>query len=107
MPTLRLLSYNIRSMRDDTDALRRVIRSAEADVVCIQESPRFLRWRSKFAALGRTTGLVTVGGGRPSGANLILSSLGVDFVSTQDVAFSRDPRLHRRGTTIAVLRLRG
>lgn len=107
MPTLRLMTYNVRSMRDDRAALARVIRSAEPDVVCVQEAPRFLRWRSLCAQLARTSGLVVVGGGRPAGANLIMSTLAVDVISTVDVRFSRDPRLHQRGTAIAVLRLAG
>jgi endonuclease/exonuclease/phosphatase family metal-dependent hydrolase len=107
VPTLRLLSYNVRSMRDDRAALARVIRSAEPDVVCVQEAPRFLRWRSTCAALARTSGLVVVGGGRPAGANLIMSTLGVDVLSTADVLFTKDPGLHQRGAAIAVLRLRG
>lgn len=107
MPTLRLLSYNIRSTRDDRAALARVIASAAADVVVVQEAPRFLRWRSKCAALARTSGLVVVGGGRTAGANLIMSTLGVDAVSVSDHSFSRDPRLHRRGCVIAILRYRG
>jgi endonuclease/exonuclease/phosphatase family metal-dependent hydrolase len=107
VPTLRLLSYNVRSMRDDRAALARVIRSAEPDVVCVQEAPRFLRWRSKCAALARTSGLVVVSGGRAAGAQLIMSTLGVDVVRTVDVRFSKDPGLHQRGTAIAVLRLRG
>lgn len=107
MARLRLLCYNIRSMRDDRAALARVIRSAEPDVVCVQEAPRFLRWRSTCAALARTSGLVVVSGGRPAAAQLILSTLGVDVVSTADVTFSKEPRLHQRGTAIAVLRLGG
>jgi endonuclease/exonuclease/phosphatase family metal-dependent hydrolase len=107
VPTLRLLSYNVRSMRDDRAALARVMQSAEPDVVAVQEAPRFLRWRSTCAALARTSGLVVVGGGRPAGANLIMSTLGVDVVSTADVRFSKDAGLHQRGTAIAVLRLRG
>jgi endonuclease/exonuclease/phosphatase family metal-dependent hydrolase len=107
VPTLRLLTYNVRSMRDDKAAVARVIRSAAPDVVCVQEAPRFLRWRSKCAALARTSGLVVVGGGRPAGANLILSTLGVDVLSSADVLFSKDPGLHQRGTAIAVMRLRG
>lgn len=105
--TLRLLSYNVRSMRDDRAALGRVISSTEPDVVCVQEAPRFLRWRSKCAELARRSGLVVVSGGRAAGAQLILSNLRVDVVSTQDVRFSKDPRLHQRGTAIAVLRLAG
>jgi endonuclease/exonuclease/phosphatase family metal-dependent hydrolase len=107
VPTLRLLTYNVRSTRDDRAALARVIRTAEPDVVCVQEAPRFLRWRSKCAALARTSGLVVVSGGRPAGANLIMSTLGVDVISTADVRFSPDPGLHQRGTAVAVLRLRG
>ncbi|MEO8887969.1 MAG: endonuclease/exonuclease/phosphatase family protein [Jatrophihabitantaceae bacterium] len=107
MPTLRLLTYNVRSMRDDRAALGRVISSAEADVVCIQEAPRFLRWRSLCAELARRSGLVVVSGGRTAAAQLILSNLRVDVISTQDVKFSKDPGLHQRGTAIAVLRLAG
>jgi endonuclease/exonuclease/phosphatase family metal-dependent hydrolase len=107
MPTLRLLSYNIRSMRDDRAALARVIASAEPDVVCVQEAPRFLRWRSTCAALARTSGLVVVGGGRAARANLIMSSLSVDVDAVHEVAFTTDRGLHRRGAAIAVLRFRG
>ncbi|MDT4982019.1 MAG: hypothetical protein QOG07_3898 [Pseudonocardiales bacterium] len=107
MPILRVLSYNVRSMRDDRAALARVIRSAEPDVVCVQEAPRFLRWRSTCAALARGSGLVVVGGGRPAGANLIMSSLAVDVLKTVDVLFSKDPGLHQRGAALGVLRFRG
>ncbi|MGH8960779.1 MAG: endonuclease/exonuclease/phosphatase family protein [Jatrophihabitantaceae bacterium] len=107
MPTLRLLTYNVRSMRDDRAALGRVISSTDPDVVCIQEAPRFLRWRSLCAELARRSGLVVVTGGRTAAAQLILSNLRVDVISTQDVKFSKDPGLHQRGTAIAVLRLGG
>lgn len=104
---LRVLSYNVRSMRDDHDALAAVIRSAEPDVVCIQEAPRFLRWRSKCAALARTSGLVVVTGGRPAGATLLLSRLGADVHQTRDVLLSRTPGLHQRGLAIAELTVSG
>lgn len=107
MPSLRLLTYNVRSMRDDRAALARVIRSAQADVVVVQESPRFARWRSLCAELARTSNTVVVSGGRPAGSNLILSTLGVNVVATHDVRFSKQPRLHQRGTAIAVLEYRG
>ena len=105
MTTVRLLSYNIRALRDDASAVARVIRAAEPDVVCIQEAPRFLRWRSRCAALARHSGLVIVNGGRPAGSNLIMSTLAVTVESTADVLFTKDPRLHQRGTALAVLRL--
>lgn len=107
MPILRLLSYNIRALRDDRDAVIRVIRAAEPHVVCIQEAPRFLRWRSTCAAIARRSGLVVVGGGRPAAANLLLSTLAVDVVETRDVLFTKDPGLHQRGTALARLALDG
>ncbi|HEV7192198.1 MAG TPA: endonuclease/exonuclease/phosphatase family protein [Jatrophihabitantaceae bacterium] len=107
MPTVRLMTYNIRSMRDDRAALARVISAAAPDVVCVQEAPRFLRWRSTCAALARMSGLVVVGGGRPAAANLVLSTLSVDVVSVSHVLFTKDRGLHQRGTAVAVFRFRG
>jgi endonuclease/exonuclease/phosphatase family metal-dependent hydrolase len=107
VPSLRLLTYNVRSMRDDREALGRVIRSAEPDVVLVQESPRFARWRSLCAELARRSNLVVVSGGRYAGSNLIMSTMAVDVVSTADVLFTRDAGLHRRGTAIAVLTKQG
>lgn len=104
---MRLLTYNVRSLRDDEAAVARVIRAARPDVVAIQEAPRFLRWRAKCAALARRSGLVVVGGGRPAAANLLLSSLAVEVESARDVLFSKDFGLHQRGAALAVLRLNG
>jgi len=87
---LRLLTYNVRSLRDDDAAVGRVIRAANPHVACIQEAPRFFRWRSKCAGLARRAGMVLVTGGRDAGANLVLSTLGVDVVSTRDVLLSRN-----------------
>jgi endonuclease/exonuclease/phosphatase family metal-dependent hydrolase len=105
--TLRLLSYNVRSMRDDIDALARVMREIAPHVAIIQEAPRFLHWQSKCAALARRAGMVLVTGGRKSGANLVLSSLAVEVTATHELAFTADKHLHHRGAAIAVLKLRG
>lgn len=101
------MTYNVRSMRDDRAALGRVLRAAAPDIVLVQEAPRFLRWRARSAQLARLGGLVVVGGGRAAGANLVLSSLGVDVDDVRDVLFSNDRGLHRRGTAIGVLRKGG
>jgi endonuclease/exonuclease/phosphatase family metal-dependent hydrolase len=100
---LRLLTYNIHAMRDDGDAVVRVIRSAAPDVVCIQESQRFLRWRSHAAALARRTGLLMVTGGRPAAGNLLLTSMSVDVEISWDVLLTPEPGLHRRGAAVALL----
>ncbi|HEY3714290.1 MAG TPA: endonuclease/exonuclease/phosphatase family protein [Jatrophihabitantaceae bacterium] len=107
MTVLRLLTYNVRSLRDDDAAVARVIRAANPHVACIQEAPRFFRWRSKCAGLARRAGMVLVTGGRDAGANLVLSTLGVDVVATRDVLLSRNRGYHQRGVAMAVLRLDG
>src|ERR1700722_15875969 len=106
LPTeLRVLSYNVRSLRDDAQAVSTVIRSCNPDVVCVQEAPRFLRWRSKCAALARESGLVVVTGGRPAGAMLLLAALQVRVLEVADVLLSRKRGLHQRGVALATLEL--
>jgi endonuclease/exonuclease/phosphatase family metal-dependent hydrolase len=104
---VRLMSYNVRSLRDDAQAVSTVIRALKPDVVCIQEAPRFLRWRSKCAALARESGLYVVTGGRTAGAMLLLTSLRVRVVSAQDVLLSKKRGLHQRGLAIGVLEIEG
>lgn len=104
---LRVLTYNVRSLRDDAAAVSRVIRDARPDIACIQEAPRFFRWRSKCAALARRSGMVIVTGGRDAGANLVLSTLGVDAVATRDVLLSKNRGYHQRGVAMARLRHEG
>lgn len=105
--TLRVLAYNVRSLRDDADAVADVIRRARPDVVCLQEAPRFLRWRSRCAWLARRSGLLVVTGGRATGATLVLCRLGVDMRRTRNVVLSKTPGLHQRGLAMAGLALRG
>ena len=102
---LRVLSYNVRSLRDDAQAVSTVIRACEPDVVCIQEAPRFLRWRSKCAALARESGLVVVTGGRPAAAMLVLVALRVRVLDAADILLSRKRGLHQRGIALATLEL--
>jgi endonuclease/exonuclease/phosphatase family metal-dependent hydrolase len=104
---VRVLSYNVRSLRDDPAATAAVIRAARADVVLIQETPRFLRWRSKLAALAREAELVTVTGGRPAGAVGVLAGLRARVVFTSDVLLPKRPGLHQRGVALAVLEFGG
>ncbi|GHF32076.1 endonuclease/exonuclease/phosphatase family protein [Streptomyces morookaense] len=101
---VRVLSYNVRSMRDDVAALARVIRACAADVVCIQEAPRFFRWRKAAARLARESGLVYVTGGATASGPMILSSLRAHVEHTEDVLLPRTPGLHQRGFATAVLR---
>ncbi|WP_165988124.1 endonuclease/exonuclease/phosphatase family protein [Streptomyces sp. YIM 98790] len=101
---IRLLSYNIRSMRDDRGALARVIRACAPDVVCLQEAPRFMGWRRLAGRLGRATGLVHVTGGAPTCGTMIMSALWPKVEHTEDVPLPYGPGHHRR--VLATARLR-
>ncbi|MFH8726083.1 endonuclease/exonuclease/phosphatase family protein [Streptomyces termitum] len=101
---VRVLSYNIRSMRDDEDALARVISACAPDVVLVQEAPRFFRWRKHAARLAAKSGLVVLSGGATAAGPLLLCSLRATVERTEDVLLPLTPGLHRRGLATAVVR---
>jgi endonuclease/exonuclease/phosphatase family metal-dependent hydrolase len=100
-----VVSYNIRSLRDDRAALVSVIRELTPDVLCLQEAPRWLRWRARCASLARDTGLLYVGGGGTTGGAAMLAALRVDVRNTLEYRFSRTPGLHKRGAVAALIAL--
>lgn len=104
---VRVLSYNVRSMRDDTDALARVITACAPDLVLVQEAPRFFRWRKKLARLAAASGLVILTGGATAAGPAILCSLRTTVERTEDVLLPLTPGLHRRGFATAVVRFGG
>jgi endonuclease/exonuclease/phosphatase family metal-dependent hydrolase len=106
MTDLRVMSYNVRSLRDDVEALAAVVRECAPDVLLVQEAPRFLRWRSKRAALARQCGLVVATADRPGGL-CIMTALRVDIASTGFELFPKTPRRHQRAIASAVVRLSG
>jgi endonuclease/exonuclease/phosphatase family metal-dependent hydrolase len=68
--TLRVLSYNVKSLQADAAAVRDVIRETDPDVVAVQEPCRYLTGgRRRMRALAAATGTVcVVPGGSPFGA---------------------------------------
>ncbi|MGC3002533.1 endonuclease/exonuclease/phosphatase family protein [Streptomyces sp. G35A] len=104
---LRVLTYNIRSMRDDTRALARVITACAPDVVMLQEAPRFFRWRKKLARLASDSGLVVLSGGATAAGPALLCSLRATVERTEDVLLPLTPGRHRRGLATAVVRFGG
>ncbi|MFI1729489.1 endonuclease/exonuclease/phosphatase family protein [Streptomyces acidicola] len=104
---IRVLSYNIRSLRDDTAALARVITACAPDLVLVQEAPRFFRWRKKLARLAAASGLVTLSGGATASGPALLCSLRATVERTEDVLLPLTPGLHRRGFATAVVRFGG
>jgi endonuclease/exonuclease/phosphatase family metal-dependent hydrolase len=106
MSELRLLTYNVRSLRDDVEAVAAVIRACQPDVVAVQESPRTLRWRSKRAALARKSGLVVATANRDGGL-MLMTSLGAKILSTRFTVLPKSPNLHQRAVAMADVELRG
>ena len=104
---IRVLSYNIRSMRDDNAALARVIRACEPDLVLVQEAPRFFRWRKAAARLAAAADLVILSGGATAAGPMLLCSLRATVERTEDVLLPLTPGLHRRGFATAVVRIGG
>ncbi|MFE4668519.1 endonuclease/exonuclease/phosphatase family protein [Streptomyces sp. NPDC056716] len=102
--SIRVLSYNIRSLRDDRTALARVITACAPDLVLIQEAPRFFRWHKKLSRLADATGLVILSGGAPAAGPALLCSLRATVDRTEDVLLPLTPGLHRRGLSTAVVR---
>ncbi|MFI8366307.1 endonuclease/exonuclease/phosphatase family protein [Streptomyces sp. NPDC085466] len=101
---VRILSYNLRSMRDDEDALARVIRACAPDVVLAQEAPRFFRWRKHAARLAAKSELLVLSGGATAAGPLLLCSLRATVERTEDILLPLTPGLHRRGLATAVVR---
>jgi endonuclease/exonuclease/phosphatase family metal-dependent hydrolase len=103
---IRLLSYNVRALRDDAEAVSEVIRACAPDVVCVQEAPRFLRWRSKRAAIARKAGLVVATADRPDGL-MLMTSLRAQVIGTHFTLLSKRPQLHQRAVCAAALDVGG
>ncbi len=102
-----MLSYNVRSLRDAPAAVARVVREAAPDVVCVQEAPKWWRWRSRCAALARACDLVVIAGGLPAGHNLLLCSVSVEVADCREVLLARQSGRHQRGLVTAECALRG
>lgn len=95
------MTWNIRSLRDDRDAVIEVIAAFAPDLLLLQEAPRFLRARSRLAALARESGmLVGVGDGAEVA---VLTSFRLDVGQARTVALSRSRGLHRR--SVALIRV--
>ncbi len=107
MTELRVLSYNVLSLRLGLDRVAAVVRACDADVVCVQEAPRFLFWRRRCRALAAACGLRVVTGGRPAGANLLLAKPSLDVVARRSVKLPWHPPRHRRGIALGTFDVAG
>jgi endonuclease/exonuclease/phosphatase family metal-dependent hydrolase len=106
MTTVRLVGYNVRSMRDDPEAIARILRGLRPDILCVQEAPRFGRWRRGRNLLASGAGLAPVVGERAAGLELCTGPH-VMVLHREHHLLAREPGLHRRGLALAVLEIGG
>jgi len=99
---LRIASYNVRSMKDDVPALGRVVAALRADVLCVQEAPRFLCWRRRRRRLASFGGL-TVAAGRRRGGVAVLTGPRVRLLHGEGRLLESFFPLERRAIAIAVV----
>lgn len=99
--TLRVMTYNLRGLREEVDALVDVVRAARPDVLAVQEPPRGLAGRVRLRRFAARTGLrVAVGGGGARTTALLV----VPHRSVRDATGVRlpwRPGLTRRGAATA------
>lgn len=105
--TLRLLSYNVLSLRMSEETVAAVITACASDIVCLQEAPRFLFWRRRLERLAAATGLRVVAGHRRAGAVAILVAPGVEVLAASVTRLPGRIGRHRRGVATALLGVHG
>ena len=103
--TLRVVSWNVRSLRDDSRGVAAAVAELAPDVALLQEAPRLLGSGLLNRRLARRSGLARAVGGAAAAGNLLLVSRRVRVVEAYAVRLPRRPRLHRRGVVLGVVEL--
>ncbi|GII76079.1 hypothetical protein Sru01_10610 [Sphaerisporangium rufum] len=98
---IRVGTYNVRSMYDDTAALARVITTMAPDLLCVQEAPRFTGWRGARERLARSAGLRPVTGRRLGGV-AVLAGPRTRVIHAESHPLRAFTGLERRAVAIAV-----
>lgn len=104
---LRLMSYNVLSLRLSVAAVVGVVNGCKPDVLCLQEAPRFLFWRQRLDRVAAATGLRVVAGHRRAGAVAVLVAADVTVVQTSVLRLKWRVGRHRRGVATALVDVAG
>ncbi|QCB92809.1 endonuclease/exonuclease/phosphatase family protein [Cellulomonas shaoxiangyii] len=99
--TLRVMTYNLRGLRQEVDALVDVVRTARPDVLAVQEPPRRLRGRWQLRRFAARTGMrvAVAGGGARTTALLVAPHRSVHDAHALRLPWR--PGLTRRGAATA------
>ncbi|WP_432511897.1 endonuclease/exonuclease/phosphatase family protein [Kineococcus sp. SYSU DK001] len=107
---MRVATFNVRELLDDTDAVRWTLRSLAADVVCLQEVPTHALARHRLGDLAAATGLWVAASGPAGAGTAVLTAARVDVragsVRSLPTARRRGWKpVRRRGTAEVVVRV--
>jgi endonuclease/exonuclease/phosphatase family metal-dependent hydrolase len=104
---MRVVTYNVQSLRGSRSGVVAALREAHADVVCVQEFPRFFLPALRARRFARRCGLVALSGGRLAADVAIWVKQDVLVRRSARVSLSRTRGLHRRGVAVARLTVNG
>lgn len=104
---VRLVSYNVRALKDDRGALVEVVRALRPDVLCLQEVPRHPASGHRIAALAQDCGLLWSGGSRHRMSTTLLTAQRLDVLASGHRLFGVPRPQEPRGWAFARLRLPG
>jgi len=102
---MRIVTWNVRSLRDSRPDVVEVVRALVPDVLCLQEAPRFVLPTRQARRLATDCGLVVATAGHPVGGVAVLVRPAVRVVASLRAPLPWTPGLHRRGIALALLEL--
>ena len=103
---MRVVSWNVRSLRDGARGVAEALRALDADLVVLQEAPRLLLWRTARRLLAHRAGLRLLTPQRACG-NLLLAGPRVQALGTRVLPLPHVRGLHRRAVVSATVRVGG
>lgn len=97
---MRVVSWNVRSLRDDARGVAVALGALEPDLVCLQEAPRLVLWRLSRLRLAGRSGLRLLTHRKACG-NALLAGPSVRLLTADVLRLPRRPGLHRRAAVHA------
>lgn len=101
---LRVMSYNLRGLKDDKDTVAAVVRAVDPDVLLVQEAPRWPGSSYAMTAFARECGLLWSGRQALLGQTTLLTSIRVDAKDNVDRRLKVGLRETPRNYTVSRIR---
>lgn len=98
---LRVMTFNVRGLRDDRAAVVEVLREAAPDVVAVQEPPRGPAGRRRLERLARAADLEVAVAGGGARTTALLTAPGLVVLDPHGAALPWTPPRTRRGLAVA------